>query len=229
MQQRDLSQIYFLQGIDPNPIPSGGRARVQIRGRLISEKVYSGTGKKIDINYEAGEDVFVIVPYGFAVTYCNTPIVVYEKNARTVCSFKAGALSIRAKDVKTEKVAKLGPTISRDTLSKPIISTIPISVVACEIKAVLDAAPTKLSGSVPVIFKGLQDNFLTPEQAVRLKPGETLIWKVSNSVINGLEGFRALVGGLKIGGTVTLELAEVDPNKGLVTTGSVVVPVRAAK
>jgi hypothetical protein len=112
----------------PNPIPSGGRVRVQIRGHMVAPRVYRSEPDKVEINYESREGTFVIIPLGYALTYANNPVIVYEKNARTVCSFRNSPLSIIAKNTSSLAETNRPPAISRNVLSVPSISKVQMEV-----------------------------------------------------------------------------------------------------
>ena len=57
--------------IGPEERPSALRA---------APKVFTWANDRIELTFSSGESVFAIIPLGFALTYCNSPIIVYEKN-----------------------------------------------------------------------------------------------------------------------------------------------------
>ncbi len=226
----------------PNPIPRGGRARVQIRGRMVAPKVYTGSGSMIEVKFESMEDVFVVAPVGFSLTYCNIPIIVYEKNARTVASFKAsadakaggtnqaeagGLICLRAKSVESLLASQQPPAIDRVPRAKVISSRIPIEVKPCEQPVVLESAYKVLEKSKPVFVASVEQGYFRESDLEKLRAGGALVWKVGDQVVVGEESFRRAVSHLVIGSKVKVYLAKIGDGNQVTSVEPVEVPVIA--
>jgi hypothetical protein len=202
---------------------------VLIRGYFIAPKVFSKAKERVEIKYTSQEGVFAIIPFGFALTYCNSPIVVYEKNARTVCSFGPGEISLVAKNVSALAATESPPAIRRDAVAKAVLSRLPLTVRACKDTVILTVAKEQLSGSQPVVFADVPKDALTDEDFKKVKMDTTLIWKVNDVIVVGLQGFNFICGHLEIGSTATLYLAEQQPDGSVNSIGTVSVLVLPAE
>lgn len=180
------------------------------------------------MTFSSGESVFAIIPLGFALTYCNSPIIVYEKNARTVCSFQSGEISLIAKIVNALAATKAPPTISRDQAAKATVSRLPVTVRANDNAAVGAAAQKQLSGSQPVVLTQVAQDSVSPDDMKKFTAGTTLVWKVNEVVVIGPEGFNLISGSLEIGSKATLYLAEGLPDGNVKSTTTMSVKVMPA-
>jgi len=177
------------------------------------------------VKFRAGDEVFVVIPPGFSITYCNSPIVVYEKSARTVCRFSSGEQSLVAKNIRVFTGEK-GPTISRSSFAKEIESKLEIEVVDCGSETILRKARSDLSGSEPVIFRRFSNLKLAEREDLKknLTPGKTLIWKINGQIVKGTAGFNSIQSHLEIGAQTELYLAEMTEGGYLSIRGSVKIP-----
>jgi len=196
---------------------------VQIRGRMEAPKVYHSEPNKVEINYESREGTFVILPLGYALTYGNNPVIVYEKNARTVCSFKNSPLSLIAKSIDSLAATKKPPAISRNVLAAPSISKIQMEVDAVENPEILASSKQRLRGATPVWYVSADENAIS--DASILQPKETLIWKVNNIIINGVDDFHYITEHSEIGSDLELALAKADEKGRVRSTATVKIRV----
>ena len=222
---RDVAWYY------PHPIPVGGRARVQVRGKMIAPRIFSGDSTRIRIDYETRADCFIVIPMGFTVSYCGSPIVIHEKNAHTICAFSSPEISLIAKNVRTLPTAADTPVVPRDRRAEPIRSRLPLSVEACRDPQLLDAAARSLNGSQPVMLTGFEPGSYSNDQAAldELVPGQTLIWRIGHVVIRGLDHFQQVASQLPIGRTVAVHHVRSTEQGAIAPVGSLQVTVEAAE
>lgn len=218
---RDVAWYY------PHPIPAGGRVRVQIRGKMIAPKIYSGDSTHFRISYETRASCFVVIPLGFAVTYCSSPIVIHEKNSHTVCAFTGPEVALMARHLSVVGGGSAAPVIRRESYATPIRSKLPFRVEPCEDRRVLDAALRSLNGSVPVVFAGFDESSPETRWAApgSWRPGETLIWRINGIVLHGPQEFEAVSSQLAIGETAIIHHVERTTQGAIAPKGPVKVTV----
>jgi len=200
---RDVTCYY------PNPIPSGGNVRLLIRGRLAAESVFSGDEARIDLSYVSdNQEVLFILPPGFAVTYSSNPIIIYEKDSRTVASFPStrSRIALTAKDARTMDDV-LPPVISRESRAVVRISDLGIEVMPVTDDAVLTYARNRVNGAItaPVLIDTLEN----PERVraadrAHVIPGRTIIWHINDVLVNGVGDYADISRQLAIGAEARL-------------------------
>jgi hypothetical protein len=77
-----------------------------------------------------------------------------------------------------------------------------------ENQEILDSSKERLRGAIPVWYISADDNSVS--NASLLQPKETLIWRINNIVINGIEDFRYITEHSEIGSELELALAKPD-------------------
>ncbi len=222
---RDVAWYYS------NPIPAGGRARVQVRGKMIAPRIFNGDSTRIRIDYETRADCFIVIPLGFTVSYCSSPIVIHEKNAHTICAFSSPEISLIAKNVRTLPIGGESPVVPRDRQAEPIQSRLPLRIEACRDPQLLDAAARSLNGSQPVLLTGFEPVSNPLEQAAldELVPGQTLIWRIGHVVIRGFDHFQQVASQLPIGRPVAVHHVRSTEQGAIAPVGSVQITVEAAE
>lgn len=181
----------------PNPIPSGGNVRLLIRGRLTAESVFSGDEARIDLAYASdNQEVLFVLPVGFAVTYSSNPIIIYEKDSRTVASFPQtrSRIALTAKDARRMDDV-LPPVISRESSAVVRISDLAISVVPLADEEVLTYARNRVNGAItaPVLIDALEDpTRIRSADRDHVIPGRTVIWHINDVLVEGVEGFAEI-------------------------------------
>lgn len=188
---RDVTWYY------PNPIPSGGNVRLLIRGRIVSDAVFSGDEARIDLQYATdNQEVLFVLPIGFAITYSSNPIIIYEKDSRTVASFPQtrSRIALTAKDARRMDDV-LPPVISRESTAVVRVSDLGISVVPVTDEAVLTYARNRVNAAItaPVLIEALDDpSRIRAADRDHVIPGRTVIWHVNDVIVNGSEGFAEI-------------------------------------
>lgn len=221
---RDVAWYYS------HPIPAGGRARVQVRGKMIAPRIFTGDSTRIRIDYETRADCFIVIPMGFTVSYCSSPIVIHEKNAHTICAFSSPEISLIARNVRTLPTAAETPVVPRDRRAEPIQSRLPLRIEACRDPQLLDAAARSLNGSQPVMLTGFETGSNPIERAAldELVPGQTLIWRIGHVVIRGPDHFQQVASHLTIGRTVAVHHVRATEQGAIAPVGSLQITVEAA-
>lgn len=187
----------------PNPIPSGGKVRLLIRGRLASSAVFSGDETIVEFSYFSNDEVLFILPIGYSVTYSSNPIIIYEKDSRTVASFprSGSVIALTAKDARKLDDA-LAPVISRDSNAVVTASDLGVTVVPVTDEAVLEYARNRVNGGItsPVLIDAIASHFrIRSSDADFVVPGRTVIWSINDIIVDGVGGFEEISRQLAIG------------------------------
>lgn len=187
----------------PNPIPAGGEVRLLVRGRIESTAVFRGDAERIEFAFRSSDEVLFVLPTGYAVTYSSNPIIVYEKDARTVASFPrtSSPIALIAKDARTLD-AGAAPIISREANAIETESALDLEVGPVDDEAVLAYARDRVNRGItePVMLVDLEDPFSVREQdRPYMIPGRTVIWSVNDVIVSGTDDFARLEEMLAIG------------------------------
>ena len=202
-EARSMPDLQDVVWYYPNPIPSGGNVRLLVRGRLVSEAVYRGDSTRIEFSYASNDEVLFVLPIGYAVTYSSNPIIVYEKDLRTVASFPRtnGRIALTAKDARMFDDA-LSPVNSCESRAGATPSDHGLSVSAVHDEALLEYARNRVNGAItsPVLIEDVQaPSRIRTSDRDYVVPGRTVVWSINDEIVDGPEEFERLDRQLPIG------------------------------
>jgi len=79
-KKKQAVKVFF-----PTPIPKGGSFAIEVTVTAKTDFISIDKDGRYVFEYETGHyDAFFVLPKGHAITYCNYPVLVYEKTGSTV-------------------------------------------------------------------------------------------------------------------------------------------------